>query len=137
MQLVNEFWAFIPARAGSKELKNKNITKLAGYPLLAYSVKTALKIKKIKKVILSSDSKKYISIAKKFGCKEFHFRSKKTSRDNSSELSFFEEFVYKQIKKKDLPKYFVHFRPTTPVRKINTVLKAIRYFLKNKNNYTA
>jgi len=46
MKFKDEFWAFIPARAGSKELKNKNITKLAGYPLLAYSVKTALKIKK-------------------------------------------------------------------------------------------
>ena len=50
---------------------------------------------------------------------------------------FSKNLFINKLKKKDLPKYFVHFRPTTPVRKINTVLKAIRYFLKNKNNYTA
>ena len=55
MQLLNEFWALIPARSGSKGIKNKNIVKLGKYPLLAYSIKVALKIKKIKKVIVSTN----------------------------------------------------------------------------------
>ena len=43
MKLVNEFWAFIPARSGSKGIKNKNIVKLGKLPLLAYSIIAALK----------------------------------------------------------------------------------------------
>jgi len=34
MKLIDEFWAFIPARSGSKGLKSKNIINLAGLPLL-------------------------------------------------------------------------------------------------------
>ena len=81
--------AIIPARSGSKGLKNKNIKKLNGIPLLAYSIIIALKVKGIKKVIFSSDSKKYINVAKKYGCKFFHHRSKKISHDNASEFSVF------------------------------------------------
>ena len=100
MKLIDEFWAFIPARSGSKGLKSKNIINLAGLPLLAYSVKTAKKIKKIKKIVISSDSQKYLDIGKKYGCNEFHLRSKKNSGDKSSELSVFKEFINQQITKK-------------------------------------
>ena len=138
MQLVNEFWAFIPARSGSKGLKNKNIAKLAGIPLIAYSIKTAKKIKKIKKIIISSDSKKYLRLGKKYGCNEFHLRSKKNSGDKSSELSVFKEYINKKISEgKILPKYFVHLRPTTPVRNVKTVKNGIKFFQSKKDNYTS
>ena len=35
--IKNEIWVFIPARAGSKTIKNKNIKKLNGYPLIFYA----------------------------------------------------------------------------------------------------
>ena len=131
MKLNNEFWAFIPARSGSKGLKNKNIKKLNGLPLIAYSIRTALKCKKIKKTIFSSDSKKYINIAKKYGCKNIHFRSKKISNNNSSELSVFKDFILKQMKLgENLPKYFVHLRPTSPFRNIKTLNYCINKFQK-------
>ena len=62
------FWAFIPARSGSKSIKNKNLLKLRNRPLLAYSVIAARKLKIVKRVVVSSDSKKYLSIAKKYCC---------------------------------------------------------------------
>ena len=137
MYFKNEFWAFIPARAGSRELKNKNITKLAGLPLIAYSIKTAKKIKLIKKIVISSDSKKYLKLGKKYGCNELHLRSKKNSGDTSSELSVFKEFINKRIsEKKFLPKYFVHLRPTTPVRNAKTVQKGIKFFQSREKNFT-
>ena len=64
----NEFWAFIPARSGSKGLKNKNIKPIKGKPLIYYSLAIALKTQGIKKTIFSSDSSKYIKIAK---CNKF------------------------------------------------------------------
>lgn len=133
IKFLNEFWGFIPARSGSKGIKNKNIKKIAGIPLLAYSVKTALACKKIKKVVFSSDSNKYINIAKKYGCKHFHKRDKRTSSDTASELSVFQDYIKKRIKEnKNLPEYFIHLRPTTPLRKIKTINKLINYFEKFK-----
>ena len=51
MKLNNEVWAFIPARSGSKSIKNKNIVLLKKKPLLAYSLLTAKGCKKIDNII--------------------------------------------------------------------------------------
>ena len=64
MITIDEFWAVIPARAGSKS-KNKNI-KFLKLPLIAHSI-LAAKNKLIKK-LFSLLIKKYISIAKKYNC---------------------------------------------------------------------
>ena len=66
MKIIDEFWAVIPARSGSKSLKNKNIKKFLKLPLIAHSILSAKKNKLIKKIIFSSDSKKYISIANRY-----------------------------------------------------------------------
>ena len=60
MKLANECWAFIPARSGSKTIKNKNIKKLNKKPLIYYSLSLAKKCKVFKKIIFSSDSKTYL-----------------------------------------------------------------------------
>ena len=52
-------WAIIPARSGSKGIKNKNIIPFIDIPLLAHSINFAKKLKFIDKIILSTDSKKY------------------------------------------------------------------------------
>ena len=96
----DEFWGFIPARSGSKGIKNKNIKIINGKPLIFYSIALALKTRGIAKVIFSSDSKKYIKLAKKFGCNNFHIRSKKLSNDKASEFSVFRDFIRNEIKKK-------------------------------------
>ena len=49
MKLKNEFWAFIPARSGSKAILNKNIKKLNKLPLIAYSILAAKKKQKYQK----------------------------------------------------------------------------------------
>jgi CMP-N,N'-diacetyllegionaminic acid synthase len=135
--IVNEIWALIPARSGSKSIKNKNIANLNGKPLIAYSIIHAKKIKYIKRIIFSSDSKKYVEIAKNYGCKDFHYRTKETSSDQASEHSVFFDFIKKRlINGKNIPKYFLHLRPTTPIRKISTINKALKKFLKLNKNYT-
>ena len=138
MKINKEIWAFIPARSGSKGLKNKNIKLFMKKPLLAHSIIVAKKIALVKKVVFSSDSKSYCKIAAKYGCRDFHLRSNKVSHDSASEYSVFEEFIKKNIKKKNvLPKYFLHLRPTSPIRNSKTIEKAIKFFLKNEKNYTS
>ncbi len=59
--------AVIPARSGSKGLPDKNIIDLAGRPLMYYTVKAALDSGCFEEVMVSTDSEKYASIARKFG----------------------------------------------------------------------
>ena len=59
--------AIIPARSGSKRLKNKNIKLFNKKHIIHYSIKAALKSKLFKKVIVSTDCKKISAIAKKYG----------------------------------------------------------------------
>ena len=49
----------IGARKNSKGLKNKNIRELLGKPLIQHTIEHAKKIKKVHKIVVSSDSKKF------------------------------------------------------------------------------
>ena len=92
MIIKGDIWAFIPARSGSKSIKDKNIKKFCGKPLIYYTF-DILKYLNIKKIILSSNSQKYINLVKKNYNFETHLRSKKNSRDLSTDLEVFQEFI--------------------------------------------
>ena len=60
------FSAIIPARSGSKSIKDKNLALLGGHPLIAYSIALAKTTEGIDRVIVSTDSLEYAKIAEKF-----------------------------------------------------------------------
>ena len=74
-------YALIPARSGSKRIKNKNILKLNNKNLIQITIEQALKTKEINKIFVSTDSKIIQKVAKNYGA---------THTINSSET----EFVY-------------------------------------------
>ena len=76
---------FIPARSGSKGIKNKNIKNLNGKPLLAWSIETCKKSKYIKDIVVSTDSQKYAKIAIKYGATKVIIRPKNISGDKSTD----------------------------------------------------
>ena len=57
----------IPARSGSKRIKNKNIKHFAGKPLIGHVIKIAKKSNIFSRIIVSTDSKKIAKIAKYYG----------------------------------------------------------------------
>ena len=59
--------AIIPARAGSKRIKNKNIKLFRGKPIIYYSINAAKKSKIFQKIIVSTDSEKIKKISEKYG----------------------------------------------------------------------
>lgn len=73
--------AIIPARLGSKGLKNKNIRKLNGKELIYYAIKDAKNSKFINEVVVSTDSLKIKKISEKYGASVPFLRSKKLSGD--------------------------------------------------------
>ena len=50
--------AIIPARSGSKSIKNKNIIKIKGKRLIEYSIEYAKRSKLIDEIVVSTDSQK-------------------------------------------------------------------------------
>ena len=120
----------IPARAGSKGIKNKNIININGKPLIYYTIKAARK-SKLKNFIVSSDSKKILNIAKKYGAKKLFLRPKKYSLDKTRSVE-----LYRYLKK-DLEKYYVFdaimiLQPTAPMRRSTDINNAINLFKKNR-----
>jgi pseudaminic acid cytidylyltransferase len=73
--------AIIPARSGSKRIKNKNIKNFYNKPIIYYPIKAAKESKLFDKIIVSTDSKKIGSIAKKFGAEFSFIRPKYLSGD--------------------------------------------------------
>ena len=124
----------ITARSGSKGLKNKNIRKLKGLPLLAHTIIAAKKSKILTRVILSTDSKLYAKIGSKFGAEVPFIRPKKLATAKSHHPDVVNHAV-KFIEKKDQIKfdYVVMLQPTSPFRKSSHINEAINKFLGEKN----
>lgn len=113
----------IPARSGSKRIKNKNIKKFFGKPLIYYSIKLALKNKKFNKVIVSTDSKKIAKIAKKFGASVPFLRSKKNSSDKTPIIDVLKEVVQKSNIKES---FVCCLYPTAPLLKEKDLKKGLK-----------
>ncbi len=131
---IKNILAIIPARSGSVAIKNKNILKYKNKPLLVHSIEVARKSKLINKIIVSTDSKKYQIIAKKFGAETPFLRPKKISGPKSLDIEFVKH-CFKFIKKDYYPDIIVLLRPTTPDREVKIVDRGIKYFIKQINKY--
>ena len=83
-----------------KAIKNKNIIKIKGKYLFAYSIEFAKKLKFLDKIIFSSDSKDYIKKAKKFKNIYFNFRPKKYSTDKSLMVDYIKYQLEKEKNRK-------------------------------------
>lgn len=127
--------AVIPARSGSKGVINKNIKNLGGHPLIAWSIKTALNSKLINRVVVSTDSEDYANIAKSYNAEVPFLRPKVISDDKSQDIDLFFHLLDYLKKTKSTPDLIVHLRPTTPIRNIDTVDKAIESF--DSDNFTS
>ena len=63
MQIIG----LIPARSGSKGIKDKNIVDFEGKPLITHTIDSSNQSKLITRTIVSTDSRKYADIALKYG----------------------------------------------------------------------
>ncbi|MEC8299452.1 MAG: acylneuraminate cytidylyltransferase family protein [Pseudomonadota bacterium] len=63
--------AIIPARGGSKGIKNKNIVLIAGKPLIAWSIENLKTSASFDEIIVSSDSDEILGVAAEYGASVF------------------------------------------------------------------
>lgn len=122
--------AIIPARSGSKGIKDKNIKLLNGKPLIAYSIDAAIKSGIYSSVVVSTDSKDYGIIAKKYGADVPFYRSLENATDIASSWDVVKEVLleYKKIGKEfDM---VTLLQPTSPLRDFKDLQNAYDLFIK-------
>lgn len=124
--------AIIPARSGSKGLKNKNILILKGKPLIYYPIKAAKKSNLVDDVVVSTDSKKYKKIAEKYGAKCPFLRPKKISSDNSSSFDVVDHVIRFFKNRNIFYDYLVLLEPTSPKTTYIDINNALKKILSKK-----
>ncbi len=129
-----KFLAIIPARAGSKGIKKKNIIKFFNKPLIYWTISAALKSKYIDRVIVSTDSKEIQDISLECGATVPFLRPKRISGDKSTTLSAIKYTIEKLAKEEDyFADYIVTLQPTSPLRNKKNIDEAIEKILQDKN----
>ena len=123
--------AIIPARSGSKGLKDKNIKMTNGKPLIAYTIEAAQNSKIFEDIIISTDSEKYAEIAKKYGGSVPYLRDKKLANDNAKSSDVILDILNKVEKKYDS---FILLQPTSPLRTEKNIIEAYKMYLEKKAN---
>ena len=91
---------FIPAKSNSIRLPKKNKINFFGKPLITYTIKSAIEAKCFKKIIVSTDDKEIIKIARSFGV-EVDIRKKKLSKNKIKVSDVLIDFIKRRKKTLD------------------------------------
>lgn len=115
--------AIIPARSGSKGLKDKNIKLLNGKPLLAYSIEVAKESALFDEIMVSTDSEEYGQVARKWGASVPFLRWEELSNDTASSWDVVKDVLerYKELGK-DFETVSL-LQPTSPLRTANDIIE--------------
>jgi N-acylneuraminate cytidylyltransferase len=120
--------AIIPARGGSKGLKEKNIYPVAGKPLLAWTILQALDSTSIDKVFVSTDSQVIADVAREYGA-EVIVRPPEISGDKaSSESAIIHAIGVIDVEYQMPPGTVVFLQATSPLRKPGDIDAAVEVF---------
>jgi CMP-N-acetylneuraminic acid synthetase len=117
--------AIIPARGGSKGLPEKNIKPLLDKPLIAWTIEQARASKYVDEICVSTDSQEIANISEKFGIKVSELRPQYLAEDDSSSMDLVEYLLQKYEKQNCHFEILILLEPTSPLRKIDDIDKAI------------
>lgn len=125
--------AIIPARGGSKGLPGKNIKKLWGKPLIAWTIELAKSCSDIDRVVVSTDDREIAEVAKKYGAEVPFIRSSELASDTASTINVIFHTIEWLKKHQDYQSgYILLLQPTSPLRAVEDIRAAIQT-LKDKN----
>lgn len=120
--------AIIPARSGSKGVKNKNIRELNGKPLIAYTIEAAINSGVFDEIMVSTDSAEYAEIAMNYGADVPFLRSNRNATDTASSWDTVDEVLAGYKNKGIVFNTFCLLQPTSPLRTSFDIQEAYRLF---------
>ena len=121
MRIVAE----IPARAGSKRVKNKNLRLLNGKPMINYVIEEAKKSKILTDIYVNSDCDEIGKHAKSLGV-QFYKRPNELGSDYTTSDEYNYDFI-KSIK----PDILVQINPVCPLISASDIDEIVKYFIDN------
>lgn len=119
----------IPARGGSKGVKNKNIRVVNNKPLIGYIIEAAKKSKLLTNFLVSSDSNEIIEVVKMYNC-DYQKRTPKNSKDETPIEPVIFEVLDNLEKEYDI---ILLLQPTAPATSANDIDNVIQMFVDDKN----
>lgn len=123
--------ALIPARSGSKRVADKNVRRLGGHPLLAYTVAAAREAGVFACVIVSTDSEQYAEIGRHYGAEVPFLRPAAMAGDLSPDIDWVEFTLNALADAGERYDSFSILRPTNPFRQPVTIRRAFDQFLED------
>lgn len=127
---MNNIVAFIPARAGSKSIPNKNIKELGGKPLIAWTIETAFS-SGLQRVMVDTDGEEIAKIARQYGA-EVMMRPEELAQDTTSMFEVIRSEIPKIV---PIPELVLLLQPTSPFRKKVHIKTAIASLVASLEQY--
>jgi N-acylneuraminate cytidylyltransferase len=125
--------AIIPARSGSKSIKNKNIIKIKGKPMIEYTIEYAKKSKLVDQIIVSTDSQKYLNKIRKYNLTYEILRKKQLSKDLTQDFPVVKDALIKsELFFNEKFDYIILLRPTSPFREKNLIENSLKLLTSKK-----
>ena len=122
----------IPARGGSKGLPGKNIRPLCGKPLIGWTIAQALASRYIDKVVVSTDDKNIMAVARFFKAEVPFLRPKKLATDKARSIDVIAHAInFYKAKRMDFD-YLILLEPTSPLREVRDIDRVIEMLINNK-----
>jgi len=118
--------AFVPARSGSERVPGKNVRLLAGHPLLAYAIETALQSGVFARVVVSTDSEEIAEIARWYGAEVPFLRPSEFATATSPDIEWLSFTLERVGERYDL---FAIVRATNPFRGPDVVRRGLEQLL--------
>ena len=137
---MNKIIIHIGARKNSTGVKNKNIKKILGKPLIQYSIEHAKNIKSRHLIVVSTDSKKKLKITKKLNVDLQIHRPLSLANSKASKFSVWKHSINYLLKNNYMDKddIFLDLDCTCPVRNIKDIkliIKKFKFLKKNKKSF--
>jgi N-acylneuraminate cytidylyltransferase len=109
---------------------------MGNMPLIAHTIKTSLESGIFKHVIVSTENNEIARIAKKYGAEVPFLRPDNISDDLSTDFEFINHCI-EWLKKNEnyTCDIILQLRPTSPIRKIEDINKALKLFIENRDKF--
>jgi CMP-N,N'-diacetyllegionaminic acid synthase len=138
MHKKKTFLAIIPARGGSKGLPNKNIKRLCGKPLIAWSIEAGLACQFIDEVMVTTDSEEIANLARGLGAVVPFLRPVKLASDTATTFDAVKHVIdYYSTVKRQIFDYIVLLEPTSPLRERSDLDQMIEKIASLDGDYDA
>lgn len=126
-----DYVALIFARSGSKGLPGKNLKVLGDKPLIGIAIECALKISRIKRVIVSTDAEEIATVSRRYGAEVPFLRPAELALDSTPEWHAWQHALnYLKDFEGSLPKSMVSLPTTSPLRSVVDVDNCINEYEK-------